>query len=224
MCGRYTLAQEHEQLQLRFGFAPTNLSISSRYNVAPGQDMPVITGGESRTLQLMRWGLVPFWAKDEKIGDRMINARAETVHEKPSFRRLLKERRCLIPADGYYEWKKLPGQTRKSPMRFIVRGGELFAFAGLWDVWRRADGSELLSYTIITTDANELSKPIHHRMPVILSQNHESVWLDSGISDPEQLTPLLRPFPSEEMEAYEVDTIVNSPKNDRPECVAKVQG
>ncbi len=224
MCGRYTLAVEREQLKLRFGLETTGVELRPRYNVAPGQEMPVVVAKDGRDLKLMRWGLVSSWARDETVGYKMINARSETVHQKPSFRTPFRERRCLVPADGYYEWRKTPGLKRKTPVRFILTDGRLFGFAGLWDVWRDPDGHERVTYTILTTGANDLSRPIHHRMPVILRQQDEEVWLDPDVKEPSELLPLLMPYPSEAMNAYEVSTVVNSPSHDSPECIAPVGG
>lgn len=183
----------------------------------------MIAGDAPKNLRLMRWGLVPAWAKEASIGHRMINARAETVAEKPSFRRAFESRRCLAPADGFYEWRKLEGSRAKIPMRFVLKSREPFAFAGLWDIWRKPDSGELRSFTIITTAANELLRPIHDRMPVILRPEDEEKWLDPGLSDPNRLSSFLKTYPAEEMEAYEVSTRVNSPKNDDPACLTPAQ-
>lgn len=171
----------------------------------------------SRVLRLMHWGLVPSWAKDPSIGNRMINARAETVHQKPSFKKLLGRRRCLVLADGFYEWRKVQGG--KIPMRLVLKGREPFSFAGLWDSWQRPDGGEHQSFTIITTISNDLLKPIHDRMPVILQPEGEEKWLAPDVKDMAALVSFLKPFPSNLMEAYEVSRLVNSPMNDRPECI-----
>ncbi len=224
MCGRFTLALEHEALLLRFGFSPFEFDYRPRYNVAPTQDHPVVAliNGD-KVIRSMRWGLVPHWAKDETIGNRMINARAETVGEKPSFKQPLKSRRCLVPATGYYEWKELPesrpGRKVKAPMYFTLKGGEPFSFAGLWDRWQRFDGKELVTFTIITCEPNEISKPIHNRMPVLLRQEDEETWLDDSNQDIESLVNLLGPYPSDDMDVYEVSKFVNSPKNDTPKCI-----
>ncbi len=149
----------------------------------------------------------------------MINARAETLTQKPSFKNSFKERRCLVLADGFYEWRKTEKKNIKIPMRFVLKSQEPFAFAGLWDAWQKPDGDMLLSFTIITTEANDLMQPIHDRMPVILREKDEDIWLDPDLKDVKKLIPLLTPYPSDMMEGYEVSTLVNSPKNDSPECI-----
>jgi putative SOS response-associated peptidase YedK len=176
---------------------------------------------DNRELKMMRWGLVPFWAKEISIGYKMINAKAETVHEKPSYRKPFKERRCLVLADGFYEWKR-PDKKTKIPFLFVLKTRGPFAFAGLWDLWKNPNGEELLTFTIITTSANELMAPIHDRMPVILPQKVESRWLDPEFKDTDKLKTLLQPYPSDKMEAYEVSSIVNSPKNDTPSCIEPI--
>lgn len=173
----------------------------------------------SRELAFLRWGLVPSWADDPAIGYKMINARGETVATKPSFRKAFKARRCLVVADGFYEWQKTDG--KKQPHYIRLKHDGPFAFAGLWEHWGR-DGTEIDSCTIITTDANELMAPIHNRMPVILAPTDYDVWLDPAVEEVERLQPLLRPFPAGEMTAYPVSTVVNSPRNETEECVAAV--
>ena len=223
MCGRYSLTPDLDQLQLRFGFRAPDLSYSPRYNVAPTQEVLTVTndGNENRA-QYMKWGLIPFWAKDAKIGSRMINARAETVVEKNSFKQAFQKRRCLIVADGFYEWR---GEGKaKVPMRIIIiNGGDPFGFAGLWETWKSPEGLLVKSCTIITTTPNAVMEPIHNRMPVILSKEAEAPWLDLTNSDTAELRELLLPYPAHEMEAYEVSALVNSPKNDVVECIAASQ-
>ena len=223
MCGRYAMTLLPEELMGRFGLE-ADFSYTPRYNIAPSQENPVVAIMENkRVIKLMRWGLVPSWAKDEQMGNRMINARAETVSEKPSFKRSLKTKRCLIPASGYYEWKELPESRPtkkvKVPMYFRLKNDKPFAFAGLWDKWGRFDGKEVISYTIITTEPNSISEPIHNRMPVILREEDEALWLDHTITDTEKLLSMLKPYPSDEMEVYEVSKLVNSPRNDLPDCI-----
>ena len=169
----------------------------------------------------MRWGLIPFWAKDPKIGARMINARAETVAEKPAFRNALKKRRCLVLADGYYEWQKTP--TGKRPFRIVMRSGEPFAIAGLWETWKDPQGNVVPSCSIITTAANDFLSPIHNRMPVILPRETEEMWLNSDLEEASALTDILISYPGDGMDAYEVSTMVNYARNDGPEVIARVR-
>ncbi len=174
-----------------------------------------------RVGRLMKWGLVPYWSKDEKIGYRMINARAEGIEQKPSFKNPLRNKRCLVITNGFYEWKKAGSKTR-IPYFIRLKSGEPFAFAGLWDKWDK--GKEpLLTFTIITSGNNELIAPVHNRMPVILHPKDEAAWLDPEIKNPAELLPLLKPYPAGEMEMYEVSTIVNSPENDGPDCTKPVK-
>jgi len=224
MCGRFSQYNEQEEFEDRFEITdPSGVLFEPRYNIAPTQNVPIILiEDDNRVLKLMRWGLVPFWSKDPKIGSRMINARAETITEKASFKNPLKKKRCLVPASGFYEWKKNPDKT-KVPMYFHLKSREPFAFAGLWDQWKMPEGDKLFTFTIITTGPNELMKPIHNRMPLILPQKEESKWLDPELTDYDKLTPLLIPYPSELMEGYEVSKIVNSPKNETPECIKPVK-
>lgn len=219
MCGRYTQTADPAKLTERFRLEPPGPGISRRYNIVPTQDAPIVANDNPKRLRLMRWGLVPSWAKDAAIGNRMINARAETLAEKPSFKKPLERRRCLVLADGFYEWRAAAGHA-KIPVRIVLKSREPFAFAGLWDLWRGTEGRELATFTIITTHANELLKPIHDRMPVILRPADEEKWLDPGQVDAAKLAPLLNPYPSEEMAAYDVSTLVNSPKNDSAACIS----
>ena len=177
-------------------------------------------GGEPRRGGYMRWGLIPWWAKDPSIGNRMINARAETVSERTVFRDALRRRRCLVLADGFYEWQGA-GAARR-PMRVVMRSGEPFAFAGLWSVWRDPDGNRVPSCAIITITANDLLSPIHDRMPVVLPRHMEDFWLDRAIDDAATLASVLAPYPNDAMEAYEVSTLVNSAANDGPEVIVAV--
>ncbi len=217
MCGRFTLTTNLGAIAARVGVARFLGEGVARYNIAPTQTVIVVNDDGTRQLTQMQWGLIPSWAKDPAIGNRMINARAETVATKPAFRVAFRKRRCVIPADGFYEWRPLG--RRKQPVYIALKSREPFGFAGLWESWTAPDGGEVKSCTIITTEANEILKPIHHRMPVILTREGESVWLDPTIQDPERLLPLLKPYPPHEMEAYPVSTKVNSPTNDGPECV-----
>lgn len=224
MCGRFVKKSTKEELRARFGFQntpPQDTLFDARYNIAPSQEHPIIIVSEDkRVITSMKWGLVPYWSKDPKIGYKMINARAEGVHEKPSFKTPLRKKRCLVPADGFYEWSKADNKT-KIPYYFRLKSDEPFAFAGLWDVWER-DGQTLRSFTIITTEPNELMEPIHNRMPVILEEKDEARWLDPELTNPSEILPLLKPYPTDLMEYFRVSTIVNSPKNDVPECLIPV--
>ena len=217
MCGRFTLTTNLGAIAKRFGVARFLEEVGPRYNIAPTQTVIVVNDDGTRHLTQMQWGLIPSWAKDPAIGNRMINARGETVATKPAFRVALRKRRCLIPADGFYEWQ--PVGRRKQPVYITLKTREPFSFAGLWESWTAPDGEEIKSCTIITTEANELLKRIHDRMPVILTREAEAVWLDPAIQDPERLLPLLKPYSSEGMEVYPVSTKVNSPANDGPECI-----
>jgi putative SOS response-associated peptidase YedK len=223
MCGRFTLTADLERVEERFSFRRAEkISFTPRYNIAPSQPvLAVINDGEERRAGLLRWGLIPSWAKDEAIGNRMINARAETLAEKPSFKRALQKRRCLVIADGFYEWKA--GGKKKTPMFIALRSREPFGFAGLWETWKAPDGEAVHSCTIITTTPNALMESIHNRMPVILPRAAEEVWLDRTVDDPQRLLPLLRPYSDTDMTAYEVSLLVNSPRNDVPACIEPAQ-
>ena len=212
MCGRYSLTADLGELAGRFEFDGDWEAFERRYNIAPTQEVLTVVGGEERRGGYMRWGLIPHWAKDPKIGSRMINARTETVAEKPSFRNALRRRRCLVLADGFYEWRR--DGKMKTPMRIAMRSGEPFAFAGLWETWRDPDGTVIPSCTIITTTPNDLLSPIHNRMPVILTKEVEDFWLDDSVDDPVALTSVLTPYPDDVMESYEVSSLVNSVAND----------
>ena len=224
MCGRYSLVADMSELALRFDFEGGGETRPPRFNIAPTQEVLAVTrdSGDSRNAaRAMRWGLIPFWAKDPSIGNRMINARAETVDTSPAFRRAFERRRCLVVADGFYEWLKV-GKERV-PMRVSLSSGEPFAFAGLWETWRSPDGEPLASCTIITTTPNAVMEPVHNRMPVILPRNAEGVWLDtSGARSAAELKELLAPYVGPGLEVYEVSKLVNSPRNDTPEILARV--
>lgn len=217
MCGRFTLTTNLGAIAKSFGVAGFLEEVSPRYNIAPTQPVIVVNDDGTRHLMEMRWGLIPAWAKDPTIGNRMINARAETVATKPAFRVSLRKRRCLVPADGFYEWQ--PAGRRKQPVYITLKSREPFSFAGLWETWTSPDGEEIKTCTIITTEANDVLKPIHDRMPVILTKEAESVWLDPAIQDPAKLLPLLTPYPTDEMVAHPVSTWVNNPEHDGPECL-----
>jgi putative SOS response-associated peptidase YedK len=217
MCGRYTLKTPVEKLAEEFGFDASSVELPPNYNVAPTQEVAaVLAENGHRRLELLRWGLIPSWADDPGIGSRMINARSETAPEKPSFRRAFRERRCLIPADGFYEWKRTNGG--KQPFYIHMKEERPFAFAGLWESWKDDGGPEVRSCTILTTKPNALAREIHDRMPVILPAGSYDAWLDPE-AEKEELVALLAPYPEDEMEAYPVSRFVNSPQNNDPRCV-----
>jgi len=223
MCGRFVLISSMEALAQQFALSPLMATASPplypRYNIAPTQPVVAIRQVDSsgeRELTHFRWGLIPSWSKDSKIGSRLINARSETVTDKPSFRAAFKRRRCLIPANGFYEWQRTG--DKKQPIYIHSENDDPFALAGLWEIWQSADGDMLESCTILTTEPNELMRPIHNRMPVIIEAPDYDLWLDPG-PDPQIALHLLRPYPAHKMAAYPVSTLVNSPKNDAPQCI-----
>jgi putative SOS response-associated peptidase YedK len=228
VCGRYVQASSPELLAERFGVDDVRIDEHAPvYNVAPRAEMPAVRRRDDRkVLSILRWGLVPSWAKDPKMGDRLINARAEDVAEKPAFRTAFARRRCLVPADGFYEWQPVPGQKRKQPMFVHRRDGEPMAFAGLWEVWRDRDAGEdadwLRTFAIVTTRPNDTLAPIHDRMPVILPESAWETWLDPQ-ADPGVLESLLVPAPDESIDVYPVSMQVNSADNDGPELVQRVE-
>ncbi|SDT43271.1 Putative SOS response-associated peptidase YedK [Paenibacillaceae bacterium GAS479] len=219
MCGRYTLVITLEELMRRFLIGDTTIPFHSpQYNIAPSQMvLAVISDGKHNRLGELKWGLVPPWAEDPKIGFRMLNARAETAAAKPAFREPLRRKRCLIPADGFYEWQK--SGTGKQPMRITLKNGEPFAMAGLYETWISPTGEKLSTCTVLTTEPNELMRPIHDRMPVILQREDESIWLDRNIQEPSRLQGLLAPFPAEQMTAYPVGREVGNVRHDSPSCI-----
>jgi putative SOS response-associated peptidase YedK len=219
MCGRFTLTADPEQLQQIFPWLNIPVEYSPRYNIAPTQPVAVIPNDGKNTLNFFVWGLIPSWAKDPAMGSRMINARAETLAEKPAFRAAFRRRRCLIPASGFYEWKTIPGQKSKLPMYIQLRSANPFALAGLWETWNGPDGSQILSCTIITTEPNALMQEIHNRMPVILPEAAYNTWLSGEDGDMQKLAALLQPYPADEMTAWPISTLVNSPANDWPACI-----
>ena len=220
MCGRFTLVADDASFEERFSFSGSDLQFVPSFNIAPTQSVLTVRRDGEIHAEYMRWGLIPSWAKDPKIGSPMINARSETLAEKPSFRTAFRRRRCLIPADGFFEWQK--SGSSKRPMRIGLKNAELFAFAGLWEYWKDPQGDPILSCTIITTTPNEMMEPIHDRMPVILTREAEDIWLDSDVQDTGLLSELLVPYRAQDMEAYEVSTLVNSPRNNSPEVIAPV--
>ena len=221
MCGRYSLAIGLDDLDERFALKGSGLIQRPRFNIAPTQEvLTVVNDGSENQCQSMKWGLIPHWSKHPSIGNRMINARAETVMEKPSFRQAFQSRRCMVVADGFYEWRK-HGRV-KIPMRITLKTGELFGFAGLWELWDSPNGEQIYSCSIITTTPNATMESIHSRMPVILSKDAEDRWLDVGLSDTDELRDLMIPYPDNEIEAYEVSSLVNSPKNDMSDVLSRV--
>lgn len=222
MCGRFTLTLEPSDLQDAFPGFTFPGEVVPRYNIAPTQPILAIPNDGTARADFFLWGLIPSWAKDPTIGSRLINARAETLAEKPAFRSAYKYHRCLILTNGFYEWQARPGAKTKVPHFIYLKTGEPFAFAGLWEQWHSSDGSEVRSAAIITTAPNPLMLPIHNRMPVILPRTAYSLWLDPTPHFPVDLNSLLVSYPAEEMEAYPVSTLVNSPGNDGPEILVKV--
>lgn len=211
MCGRYMLTADLKKVAARFGAPKPSdewATCAPRYNIAPTQSVVVVGDDGKRYMKQLCWGLIPFWAKDSSVGYKMINARAETLAEKPAFRAALKKRRCIIPAHGFYEWQKL-GKI-KQPVRIILKTREPFGLAGLWEHWQSPEGEEVLSCTIVTTEANELLKSVHDRMPVILTRAAEAAWLNPDTQDPEKLLPLLKQYPPDQMDFYPVSRDVNS--------------
>lgn len=206
--------------QFQVELADTQLK--PRYNIAPSQEIPIIRAHSDqgqRALAMLKWGLIPFWAKDPKLGSRLINARGETASTKPSFRQAFRQRRCLIPSDGYYEWKSLGSGRSKQPYLIQLQDDATFAFAGLWEQWKDADNHTVETCCIITTTANELTAAIHDRMPVILSPDDYTTWLHGEPVDVTELEGLMRPYPSSSMNMFPVSQLVNSPRNDTPSCV-----
>jgi putative SOS response-associated peptidase YedK len=219
MCGRFTLTKPIPVLAEMFLFPETAAPQEPRFNIAPTQGVAAVRapkGLEHRELAFLRWGLIPSWATDPSIGNRLINARAETVAEKPSFRAAFRHRRCLVLADGFYEWQRLAG--KKQPYYFRIRDGQPFAFAGLWERWED-QGKPVESCTLLTTEANEVLRPVHDRMPVILEANKYNSWLDPSVQEAELLKPLLHPYPGDAMMGYPVSSLVNNPRNESPKCV-----
>jgi putative SOS response-associated peptidase YedK len=219
MCGRFTLdptTKLYERFQIQ-----NRLEIKARYNIALSQDVPVIVHNSPNRIVLMRWGLIPHWAKDESIGTKMINARAETITEKVSFKRLLPSKRCIVPASGYYEWQKTEGNG-KQPFYIHDEHDDYLPFAGLYTTWKNPEGKEIHSFTIITTEPTVNLQAIHDRMPVILEPKAEEVWLNPDVTDPGELTPLLHPYAAKALEFYPVSKAVNRAGVDSPEFIQRV--
>lgn len=225
MCGRYNLGTSSDALQDLFGLERIP-ALEPRYNIAPGQRVLAIRqrADGSRPADMLHWGLIPSWARDAAIGYKMINARSETAADKPAFRTAFRRRRCLVPADGFFEWEKIPANAgskpRKQPWHFQWQPPQPFAMAALWERWQDPQGQSIDSCTLLTTRANAEVAPVHHRMPVILAPENYAAWLDHGNRDPLQLQPLLQPLPDGQLNAYAVSTRVNVAANDDPQCIA----
>ncbi len=221
MCGRYNIVTDADALIDAFEITLVNIDATAwqpRYNVAPSQNVPVVRETDlGRELVMLRWGLVPFWAKEPKIGYKMINARAETVSTKPAFRAAFKRRRCLIPATGFYEWKA--ETSGKQPFNICMQDRSVFAFAGLWEHWEGEGEQAIESCTIIVTEANKSVQSVHDRMPVIIDSEHYGSWLDAGQQRTNELASLLQPFTARLLDIEPVSKRVNSPKHDDPECL-----
>jgi putative SOS response-associated peptidase YedK len=220
MCGRFTLTVSPEELQAAFPNFDIPGDIPPSYNIAPTQPIPVIPNDGENRLDFFRWGLIPSWTKADQVGKyNLINARSETAAEKASFKASYRRRRCLILADGFYEWSKSNSGKGKTPYYFTLKDQSPFAFAGLWDVWYSPEGDPLKSAAILTTDPNQVVKPIHQRMPVILHPDDYQTWLDPKEGGPEKFQPLLEPYSPDDMQTYPVSTYVNSPQNNSPQCI-----
>jgi putative SOS response-associated peptidase YedK len=223
MCGRFTITTALDEIMEHFAISNqiNHDFYHPSFNVAPSQNvLAVISDGKNNRLGYLHWGLIPPWAKNKNIGYKMINARAETLSEKPSYRNAYKKRRCIVVADSFYEWKRLDNKT-KIPMRIKLKSSELFGLAGLWETWKSNDET-IHSCTIITTKPNELVADIHDRMPVLLKPQDEQTWLDPSITDTQQLSTLLIPYDAGDMEAYQVSPLVNSPKNNSVDLIQRV--
>ncbi len=221
MCGRYTLT-DIKKLAGRFQVILHTPTLRPSYNIAPGQVMPVIVAdGPRNAVKMMKWGLVPSWVKEPNVGYKMINARSEGIENKPSFRHAFKQQRCLVPASGFYEWRQNNDKT-KTPEYIRLRDHDLFAFAGLWESWRQPDGTPLETYTVITTQANQLIAPVHDRMPVILQEQFEDAWLDPTNQDTEFLRTMLKPFDAAQMQMNTVSSAVNTVTNNQSALIKPI--
>jgi putative SOS response-associated peptidase YedK len=232
MCGRFSFSPNEIIIEERFDIEIEEGLYTRRYNCAPSQNLAVISNKDPQKLSYYRWGLIPFWSKDASIGNKMINARAESILEKPSFKASFRQKRCLVLSDGFFEWKReivggqqsaVSGQRLEGgsiPYRIVLKGWKLFSMAGIWDSWKGPGGQPVYSFAIITTTPNELMQRIHDRMPVILPRRFEKEWLINDNTN--DLVKLLQPFPAEEMETYPVSRLVNSPMNDTPAVIARI--
>ena len=222
MCGRFVRSSPIERLVTEFGLKQARLEMPAAYNIAPSEGIVIIRHSGEKQLVTCRWGFIPSWANDPSIGHKMINARAETVASKPVFRSAFLKHRCLVVADGFYEWQKM--RDKKKPFYVRLTSGRPFGFAGLYSTCAPADGEKICTCTIITTGANELLKPVHDRMPVIIPKDREDLWLDPAVQDPDVLRDMLRPYPSEEMELHEVSAKINSPRYNAPDAIIQLEG
>lgn len=222
MCGRFTMNESNEAVTERFAVQESLFTTTPRYNIAPSQTVGVVLDNGVRCLEGLKWGLIPSWSKDAKIGNKLINARGETLSEKPSFRSAYKRRRCLIPTTGFYEWQKQGPQ--QGPLFIHLQDRQLFGLAGLWEEWQAPDASIVRSFTIITVAPNHFMDAIHNRMPAILRPEDEKVWLDPTLEDTTALQALLQPYSNEAMAAYPVSKHVNSPANDDAQCIVQSLG
>ena len=218
MCGRFVLTTTSEQIRQSFGVSDVP-SIAPRYNIAPTQDIVAIcqNGDGYRHVRTFRWGLIPHWSKDAASGDKMINARSETVHDKPSFRQPIRFHRCLVPASGFVEWQRQPDGS-KQPFYIQRKDGKLLAMAGIWDTWKGPD-HVIASCSILTTTANSLVARLHDRMPVLLSPSEYDQWLDRSITDPQQLNGMYAPYPADPLQAIPISALINNPRHDSPDCL-----
>jgi putative SOS response-associated peptidase YedK len=215
MCGRYNL-YNFKNIKDRFNIDKLDIELHENYNIAPSQLNPVVTRNSPNKIEMMKWGFIPFWAKDENIGFKMINARAETLNEKPAFKKSLEEYRCLVPANGFYEWKET--KEGKIPYLIKMKDDSLFSFAGLFSTRTDTEGKDIKSYTIITTSPNELMKNIHNRMPVILSKDDEDIWLDKN-TEVDSALKILEPYDGDDLMAYKISSDVNSPRNNNKDLL-----
>jgi putative SOS response-associated peptidase YedK len=220
MCGRFSFSPLAKIIEDRFDVKVDTIQYKPRYNCAPSQNLAVISNSNPGELSYYRWGLIPFWAKDKSIGNKMINTRAETIMEKPSFKNSFKRKRCLVLSDGFYEWKKID-EKEKIPYRIMLEDESLFSMAGIWDSWKDENEEQIHSFSIITTTPNKLMENIHNRMPVILNKKDEKTWLEND--DTDFLKQLLVPFDEKKMTAYPISKMVNSPANDKPEIWKRVE-
>jgi putative SOS response-associated peptidase YedK len=219
MCGRFQLSVKGKHINERFNVEVYDDFYRPSFNCAPSQNLAVISNMEAKKLSFFSWGLIPFWAKDEKFGNKLINSKAETITEKPSFKNSFRQKRCLVICNGFYEWKK--ENNKKTPYRIFLKNNELFSMAGIWDTWKDGEGRPINSFSIITTTPNSLMKNIHHRMPVILRKEDEKKWLEK--TDQNELLELLKPFENRLMDAYPISELVNSPTNNSPEIIKKIK-